>query len=76
MFSADQLRAHISGSVMTRAPSQWHTCIPGKVETGRKQAGGGQSKADVFQVKPKSSEAQGVLTDTIIRKEPNIFLKE
>ena len=44
------LRAHISGSVMTRAPSQWHTCIPEKVEIGRKQAGGGQSKADMFQV--------------------------
>lgn len=36
------LRAHISGSVMNGALSQWHTCIPGKVEIGRKQAGGGQ----------------------------------
>ena len=42
------LRAHISGSVMNGALSQWHTCIPEKVEIGRKQAGGGQCKADMF----------------------------
>ena len=55
------LRAHISGSVMTRAPFQWHACIPGKVETGRKQAGGGQSKADMFQVGSSHQRLKGCL---------------
>jgi len=55
------LRAHVSGSVMSRAPSRWHTCIPGEVEIGRKQAGGGQSKADMFQVGSSHQRLKGCL---------------
>ena len=55
------LRARVSGSVMSRAPSRWHTCIPGEVEIGRKQAGGGQSKADMFQVGSSHQRLKGCL---------------
>ena len=55
------LRAHISGSVINGALSQWHTCIPGKVEIGRKQAGGGQCKADMFQVGSSHQRLKGCL---------------